>query len=425
MTTVYAISLLVCAFCGAPLFIVMGGLALVFFLAVGIDPAAVIIEMYRMASASTLVAIPLFTFAGYLLAESKSPERFVNLYRALFGWMPGGLAIVALVACAFFTAFTGASGVTIIALGGLLYPVLLEEKYSERFSLGLLTTGGSLGLLFPPSLPLILYAMVAQVNVDALFLAGIIPGSLLIVLLALYSFLSGKRTHVQREPFCWERVGKAVREAFWLLPLPVIVLGGIYGGFFTASEAAAVTVAYVLVVELVFYRDLKFFRDVPRIASESVVLVGGILLILGCALGLTNYLVDEQVPMKAVEWIRQYIDSRLMFLVALNIFLLIVGCLMDIFSAIIVVVPLLLPIAKEFGVHPLHLGIIFLTNLEIGYSTPPVGLNLFISSFRFKRRVPELYRASLPFLGVLFVALIIITYFPDLSLFLVRLVGLE
>ncbi len=423
MTALYVIALLVCAICGAPLFVVIGGLALVLFYAVGIDAQAVIIEMYRLASAPTLIAIPLFTFAGYLLAESKSPQRMVNLYRALFGWMPGGLAIVAFIACAFFTAFTGASGVTIIALGGLLYPLLIDERYSEKFSLGLLTTSGSLGLLFPPSLPLILFAVVAQVNVDALFLAGIVPGILLIVLLSLYSIRAGVKQKVRRQPFHLPNVWTALRKAAWIVPLPFVVLVGIYGGFFTASEAAAVTVVYVLVISCFVYRDFKLFRDVPRIAADSMILVGGVLVILGCALGLTNYLVDEQIPMKIIEVMRTYITSKFMFLAVLNVFLLVVGCLMDIFSATIVVVPLILPIAKEFGVDPIHLGIIFLTNLEIGYSTPPVGLNLFISSFRFRKPIPQLYRASLPFLGVLFLALIVITYFPDLSLWLVRFFG--
>ena len=423
MSLLYILALLLCALCGAPLFIVIGGLALALFSAIGISHQAVIIEMYRLASAPTLIAIPLFSFAGYLLAESKSPKRMVALYRALFGWMPGGLAIVSLIACAFFTAFTGASGITIIALGGLLYPILTKERYSERFSLGLLTTSGSLGLLFPPSLPLILFAVVAQVNVDALFLAGIVPGILLIVLLSLFSIWTGVKLGVKREPFRLETIKRALAETAWIIPLPFIILVGIYGGFFTASEAAAVTVVYVLFVELVVYRDLNLFRDVPRIAADSMILVGGVLVILGCALGLTNYLVDEQIPMKIIGLMREHITSRLMFLALLNVFLLIVGCLMDIFSATIVVVPLILPIAREFGVNPIHLGIIFLTNLEIGYSTPPVGLNLFISSFRFKKPIPTLYRASLPFLGVLLLALIVITYVPDLSLWLVRWFG--
>jgi len=425
MSTLYILALILCAICGAPLFIIIGGLALVLFTAGGIDSQAVIIEMYRLASAPMLIAIPLFTFAGYLLAESKSPERMVNLYRALFGWVPGGLAIVSFVACAFFTAFTGASGVTIIALGGLLYPILISEKYSEKFSLGLLTTGGSLGLLFPPSLPLILFAIISQVNIDALFLAGIVPGIILITLLSLFSTYTGIKQKVARQKFELRKIFSSLREAAWIVPLPFIVLIGIYGGFFTASEAAAISVVYVLIVEVCIYRDISIRRDIPRVASNSMILVGGVLIILGCALGLTNYLIDEQIPMKIIELMRGFITSKFIFLAALNIFLLIVGCLMDIFSATIVVVPLIVPIAKEFGVDPLHLGIIFLTNLEIGYSTPPVGLNLFISSFRFKKPIPEVYRASIPFLGVLFVALMIITYVPDLSLWLVRLFGMN
>lgn len=421
MTWLVLIALIFCAACGAPLFVFFGGLALLLFAIVGIDTSAVIIEMYRMASAPALVAIPLFTFAGYLMAESKTPERLVNLSRALFGWMPGGLAIVSLIACAFFTAFTGASGVTIIALGGLLYPILLKEKYGEKFSLGLLTTSGSLGLLFPPSLPLILYCIIARVNVDDLFLAGIVPGVLLVVLLSLYSIYTGATSKVEREPFNWQNVKKALLDAIWIIPLPIIILGGIYGGIFTASEAAAVTVVYVLIIELFIYRDLKIRTDVPRIAADSMILVGGVLIILGCALGLTNYIVDAEVPAKIVEFMRQHISSKFTFLIVLNLCLLVVGCLMDIFSAIIVVVPLILPIAKEFGVHPIHLGIIFLTNLEIGYSTPPVGLNLFIGSYRFKKPIPELCRAALPFLAVLLISLIIITYVPDMSLWLVRL----
>jgi tripartite ATP-independent transporter DctM subunit len=423
VTTAYVIALLLSAICGAPLFVIIGALAIVLFTAGGIDPQAVIIEMYRLASAPTLIAIPLFTFAGYLLAESKSPERMVELYRSIFGWMPGGFAIVSFIACAFFTAFTGASGVTIIALGGLLYPILISERYSEKFSLGLLTTGGSLGLLFPPSLPLILFAVIAQVNIDALFLAGIVPGIFLITLLSLFSIKAGMKAGVVRQKFEFKKMLRALSAAAWIIPLPFVILVGIYGGIFTASEAAAIAVLYVLFIEICIYGDIKIKKDIPRIAANSMTLVGGVLVILGCALGLTNYLVDEQIPMKILEFMRTFITSKIMFLAVLNVFLLVIGCLMDIFSATIVVVPLIVPIAKEFGVDPIHLGIIFLTNLEIGYSTPPVGLNLFISSFRFKKPIPELYRASLPFLAVLLVALVVITYFPDLSLGLVRLFG--
>ncbi|MFH0798993.1 MAG: TRAP transporter large permease [Pseudomonadota bacterium] len=423
MTPVYLAAIGACAACGAPLFVVFGALAMLLFSTNGIDTQAVIIEMFRMASAPTLVAIPLFTFAGFLLAESKSPQRMVNLYRSLFGWMPGGLAIGAFVVCAFFTSFNGASGVTIIALGGLLYPLLLHEGYSDRFSLGLLTTGGSLGLLFPPSLPLILYALVAQVNVDALFLAGIVPGTFLIVLLSLFSIRAGKRFKVKRQKFDVGQVWPALRDAGWILPLPVLILVGIYGGFFAASEAAAVTVVYVLFVELFIYRDLHWRKDIPRIAAESMILVGGVLIILGCALGFTNYLVDEQVPMKILEFMRHFITSKFMFLIALNVFLLAVGCLMDIFSATIIVVPLIVPIAKEFGVNPIHLGIIFLTNLEIGYIHPPLGMNLFLSSLRFKKSIIELSISVLPFIAVLLFALAVITYVPELSLWLVNVFG--
>jgi len=420
VTELAIIGLIVCALLGAPLFIIFGGVALLLFHAEGIDTSAVMIELYRMAQAPTLIAIPLFTFAGYLLAETKCPQRMVKLYRSIFGWMPGGIAIVSLIACAFFTAFTGASGVTIIALGGLLYPILVKERYGERFTLGLLTTSGSLGLLFPPSLPLILFAIVAKVNIDALFMAGIIPGTILVVILSLYAIREGRRARVQRDPVSLKNFIIALKDAFWIVPLPFIIIGGIYGGLFTASEAAAVTVVYVLFMELFIYRDLESLKDLWNIASDSMMLVGGILLILGCAMGFTNYLIDKQVPMHLIQFVQSHVESKWTFLILLNLLLLVVGCMMDIFSAIIVVVPLILPIAKEFGVNPVHLGIIFLTNLEIGYSTPPVGLNLFIASYRFRKPIATLARSAVPFLMLLFAALMLITYVPDLSLWLVR-----
>ena len=423
MILLVGLAFLLLALLGAPLFTVIGGAALFAFWWIGIDTAAVIIELYRMASAPTLLAIPLFTFAGYLLAESGTPTRLVNLARACFGWMPGGLAVVALVACAGFTAFTGASGVTIIALGGLLYPILIRENYPERFSLGLVTTGGSLGVLFAPSLPLILYGLVARTSIDKLFIAGLLPGILLVVMLSAYSMHMGHRASVVRVPFRWEALGRAAREAAFEIPLPFVILGGIYGGFFTVTEAAAITAFYVLVVEVFLYRDLSLRVDVPRVMRESMILVGGILVILGTALGFTNFLIDQEIPMVLFDLMRTFLTSKLAFLIALNIFLLIVGCLMDIFSAIVVVVPLITPIAMEFGVDPVHLGIIFLTNLEIGYTTPPVGINLFIASFRFSKPVVRLYVAALPFLWIRLVALFIITYIPDLTLFLGRVMG--
>ncbi len=435
-TIFYIIVFVTMAFLGAPLFSIIGGVALLAFRLADIDTSAVIVELYRLASAPTLIAIPLFTFAGYILAESKTPQRLVALSQALFGWIRGGLAVVALVSCAVFTAFTGASGVTIIALGGLLFPILIQEKYSEKFSLGLLTTSGSLGLLFPPSLPLILYSMVASnsrtaggsvpdVTIDKLFAAGILPGILLIVVLSVYSIKQGAKGEVPKIPFKWENVKKAVRDALWEIPLPFLIIGGIYGGLFTATEAAAITAFYVLVVEVFIYRDLKLFSDIPRIMQESMVLVGAILVILGCAMGLTNYLIDEEVPMKLFELIRELISSKAAFLILLNIFLLIVGMMMDIFSAIIVVVPLIIPIASAYDIHPIHLGIIFLTNLEIGYLTPPVGLNLFISSFRFEKPISTVVKATLPYIGILLIALMIITYIPELSLWMIDILGIK
>lgn len=413
------IGIILLALLGVPLFIIMALAALSAFSFTDVELSAVAVEIYRISSAPTLLTIPLFTLAGYLMAESGSPKRLLRLADAALGWMPGGVAIVSLVICAFFTAFTGASGVTIIALGGLLYPILKNEGYSEDFSLGLITTSGSLGLLFAPSLPIILYGIVAKVDIDQLFLAGLIPGIFLILVLSLWSIKNGTMRATRRK-FDIKEFGVAFKGAFFEALLPVGVLTGIYGGYVTPTEASAMTAFYVLIIECFIYRDLHLFKDVPRVTLDAMSLVGGILLILCCALGLTNYLVDEEVPMKILDLMREYLSNKWAFLFFLNIFLLIVGAMMDIFSAIIVVVPLITPIAAEFGVDPVHLAIIFLTNLEIGYITPPVGINLFISSFRFKKPVTELYRATIPYLIILIFALGIITYVPQLSLWLVE-----
>jgi len=424
-TLLIGAALVLLALLGAPLFAIIGAISMLSFTGAGIDSSAVIVELYRIGSNPTLVAIPLFTFAGYMLAQSKAPIRLVQLARALFGWIPGGLAIVALITCAMFTAFTGASGVTIVALGGLLFPMLVNEKYTERFSLGLITTSGSLGLLFPPSLPLILYTVIAKVSIDKLFAAGIIPGILLVVALALYSVRHGVQMRVPRTPFVLRGVWTALRNTAWEIPLPVLIIGGIYGGYFTATEAAAVTAFYVLIVEVFIYRDLKLFTDIPRVMRESMLLVGAILMIIGTAMGLTNYLVDEEIPMQMFEMTKTFISSPVVFLLLLNVFLIIVGMMMDIFSAIFVVVPLIIPIAAAYGVDPVHLGIIFLANLEIGYLTPPVGLNLFISSLRFGKPVFTVVRSIIPFTLILLLALALITYIPDLSLWLVRVLNVQ
>ena len=419
MTLLLIIAILLLILFGAPIFAIISGLALFLFFSSQIDSSAMIIEMYRIATTPILVAIPLFTFAGYLLSESGAPKRLIRLSDALLGWLPGGLSIIALFACAIFTALTGATGLTIIALGGILFPALIQARYPEKFSLGLLTTSGTLGLLFPPSLPLIIYAIVAKVGIDQLFLAGILPGVLLVILLSAFSIQKAAFSEIPRTKFNLSEVFRALWEMIWEFPLPIVVLGGIYSGYFMISEAAAITTIYVLFVEVVIYGDIKW-RDLPRIMRKSMVLVGGILIILGAALGLTNYLIDEEIPMKMLDFFKAHITSPFVFLVVLNFFLLAVGCIMGIFSALTVVVPLITPIAHAYGIHPIHLGIIFLTNLEIGASIPPLGINLFISSIRFEKPVLRLYLASLPFIAILLIGLAILTYFPWLSLVLLK-----
>jgi len=411
-----ALGIILLAFLGVPLFAIIGLSGLASFYNAEIDSAAIFIELYRVASNPTLIAIPLFTFSGFILAHGKTPERLTRVSQSILRGAPGGIPLAILMACAFFTALTGASGVTIIALGGLLYPLLLKEKYGENFSLGMITSSGSLGLLFPPSLPLILYGLVAQVSIDKLFIAGIFPGLLMILIVSAFAISRSTRP---TESFNWTEAKSALTDVVWELPLPFIILVGIYGGFFTVTEAASLTVVYVIIVEAFIYKDLDVFKDLPKLMIDSMVLVGSILIILGTAMGFTNYLVDEQVPMTILATMKQYIHDPLTFLMVLNVFLLIVGCMMDIFSAIIVVVPLIIPIAQSFDVNMVHLGIIFLTNLEIGYSTPPVGINLFIAATRFNKPVLKLYQAVLPFLGLRLVGLILITYVPAISLFLV------
>jgi len=388
-----------------------------------VEFAAIPIEIFRLANAPVLLAIPLFTFAGYLLSQGGTSARLVRFSRSLFGWVPGGLGVVALVSCAFFTAITGATGITIIALGGLLFPALLSEKYDENFSLGLMTSSGSLGLLFPPSLPIILYGFVSGTSIETLFIAGILPGLLMVGVPCLFSVYMGRKWRLERPSFSTREFLRALKEAAWELPIPLLIIAGIYSGFCTATEAAALTVVYVLFIKVVVFRELKLIKELPVIMVDSMKMVGGIMIILGAALGFTNYLVDAFIPMKILDFMQSMVESKIGFLIALNIFLLIVGCMMDIFSAILVVVPLIVPLATRFGIDPVHLGIIFLANLGIGYNTPPVGLNLFIASSRFDRPIVQLYRATLPFLLLLLLTLLFITYWPGLSLFLPNILG--
>lgn len=416
MTTLLVILIVLLATLGLPLFAALGAGGLLATHNADLDAAVLIIELNRIAASPNLTAIPLFTLAGVVLASGGAPQRLIRLFNALIGWLPGGIAGVAVVASAFFTAFSGASGVTILALGGLLLPMLMSAGYQQRFSLGLLTSSGSIGLLFPPSLAILLYGIVAGVNIDDLFLAGALPGLLLLLLVGFYCMAMGIRHDIPRQPFAADALRKAIRDGIWDILLPVGVVWGIFGGFVTVSEAAACTAAYVIVLEAYIHRALSLRDQLLTILRETSVLVGSILIILGVAMGLTNLLIDAQIPMQLLDWMRGNVDSQLKFLLLLNLLLLIVGAMMDIFSAIVVLVPLLLPLAKQFGVDPVHLGIILLANLEIGYCTPPVGINLFIASQRFRKPILTLFVATLPFLAIMLVWLVIVTYVPSLSL---------
>jgi C4-dicarboxylate transporter DctM subunit len=424
--TISVLLLIFLAIFGAPLFAVILAASILGFHYLGVNLSVIAIEIYRIADTPVLLALPLFTFAGYMLGESNTSHRLVRLTKAFIGWMPGGLAVVAFVACAFFTAFTGASGVTIVALGALLYPALTEAGYRDKFSIGLVTSSGSLGLLLPPSLPLILYGIIAQqmnigknVAINDLFLAGIFPALLMVVLLSFWGLWENRRNPIPCKPFSLKEAVAALRESIWEIPLPFFVLGGIYGGFFAITEAAAVTAMYVMIVEVFIYKEIKI-SQLPSIMRESMVMVGGILLILGVALASTNFLIDAEVPMRLFNLIQAHVTNKIVFLILLNILLLILGAILDIFSALVIMIPIILPVAVNYGIDPVHLGIIFLANMQIGYFTPPVGMNLFIASYRFNKSITELYQAAIPFMIVLLAALLIITYWPALSLFLIQ-----
>ena len=408
--------LIILALLGLPLFIALGAGGIYASFASDLDPSGLIIELYRLANQPNLITIPLFTFAGMTMAAGGGPTRLIKLFNAMLGWMPGGLAMAAIVSCAFFTAFTGASGVTIIALGGLLYPLFIQSNYSEKFSLGLLTSSGSLGLLFPPSLAILLYGIVSGTNIDELFLAGIVPGLILLILLSLYSYKSALAWHKPTHPFSFQILLSAAKESIWDIFLPVLVMIGIFGGFVTVSEAAAVTATYALFIETIIYKEIKLKTDLPNILVDTAKLVGSILIILGVAMGLTNILIDSQLPSRLLGFTENYIDSQLQFLLALNVFLLLIGAMMDIFSAIVVVVPLIMPLANRYNIDPVHLGIIFLANLEIGYMTPPVGINLFIASQRFGKSIFTLFQSAMPFLVIMLIWLLMISYIPSLTL---------
>jgi tripartite ATP-independent transporter DctM subunit len=423
---IIALILAVLVVLGVPLFIIIATSALYGFSSIDVDLSVIAIEIYRIADTPVLLAIPLFTLAGYILGESRASERLVRLTDALLGWFPGGLAVVSLFACAFFTALTGASGATIIALGAILYPAMKQAGYAEKFNLGLITSSGSLGLLFPPSIALILYGVIAQqmdigenVAIDDLFLAGLLPGLFMLLLLTLWSMYRSTGMNIVRSEFQWSKLSAALRESIWELPMPFVLIGGIYSGYFAISEAAAVAVLYVLVVEVMILREVPL-KKLPDIMRDSMVLVGGVLIILAVSLASTNYLIDTEVPVKLFEFVKSKIDSQLTFLILLNVFLLMLGMILDVFSALVIMIPLILPMAVGYGIHPIHLGIIFLANMQIGYFTPPVGMNLFIASYRFRKPVTELYASTIPFMFILMAAVLVITYWPELTMYLVE-----
>jgi C4-dicarboxylate transporter DctM subunit len=411
------------ALAGTPLFAILGGTAAFLFMREGTSPATILIETYQLSVSSTLPAIPLFTLAGFLLAEGHASERLLRVFRAWFGWIPGGTAVVCAVLCSFFTVFTGGSGVTILALGGVLFPALIKDGYRERFSLGLLTASGSLGLLLPPALPLIFYAVIAQIPIEDIFIGGILPGILLTTMVAAWGVREGIVSGAGRHRFSSSEAFASLWEAKFELAMPVLVLAAMFSGLATAVEASALTALYALVIQAFVHRDLSLRRDLSRAFTECVTVIGGVMIILGVAVGLTNYLVGAQMPAKLLDWAKGNISSRLTFLLALNVFLLAVGWLMEIWAAIAVVVPLIVPLGAAFGIHPVHLGIIFIANLELGFLTPLVGLNIFLASYRFKRPILEVCVAALPMMGILGIGVLVITYAPWLTTGLLHLLG--
>ena len=416
------------ALLGAPVFVAMGGIALVLFFSEGTPVGAVSAEVYRLIASPTLPAIPLLTAAGYVLAESGAATRLVRFFRAIFGWMPGGIAVMVAAVCALFTTFTGGSGVTIIALGGLVYPILRKDGYSEGFSLGLVTASGSLGLLFPPSLPVILYSVVAStrnqtVAADDLYLAGLLPGLLLVILTAFYGIVIGRKVGGERTTFAWREVAVSAWGAKWELLLPIFIILLFASGFASMVETAAAALFYAVVVECFVMRDIHIFKSLPEVLLKAAALMGAVLILLSVAMGLTSYLVDAMIPDMLLTWVQTHIHSQVVFLLALNVILLVLGSVLEIYSAIIILAPLIAPMGAAFGVNPIHLGVIFLANLELGFLFPPVGLNLFLSSSRFNKPLTSLYRHVVPFLIILGAGVLMITYSDWMSLALLRLLG--
>jgi tripartite ATP-independent transporter DctM subunit len=423
LKTPLVILFLVAAFAGTPLFIVIGGLSLLLMLASGSEMDSVTADIYTALTNQNIIAIPLFSIVGFFLSESKAGERLVNTFRSFFSWIPGGIIIVTVIICAFFTSFTGASGVTILALGGILYAILNEHLgYSEKFSIGLLTSVGSIGLLFPPSLPLILVGTVTQTNIFHLFLGGIIPRIILVLAMVAFGIIVSIRVKIPVDKFVGKKALVSLKDSAFEILLPFLLIAGYFTGILSLVEIGGAAVLYVFIVEVFIHRDIKL-KDIKRVFDKAIPIIGGVISILALSKALSYYIVETQAPSNIAVWMRDVISSKFVFLLILNAALIVVGCLMDIFSAILIVLPLIVPLGQIYGIDPVHLGIIFVVNLEVGYITPPVGLNLFLASYRFKKPFVEICRYVSPFLLVRVVVVLLVTYLPWLSTFLVKLIG--
>jgi tripartite ATP-independent transporter DctM subunit len=414
LSTPIIVLLLFGSITGIPIFIILGGIGYMLFAHTAQPLEVIANEAYSLLTSHSLPAIPLFTFTGFLLSESKAGERIVRLFKAFFAWFPGGLAIMAILVCTFFTTFTGASGVTILAVGGLLSYVLIKGQYNKKFSSGLLTAVGSIGLLFPPSLPVIIYGVTAQVSIKDMFIGGIAPGIIMVLAMVLFGILFAKRNKVPRDRFVLKEALAAMKDSFWEILLPLIIVWGYFGGITTLVESGAVAVIYTLIIEVFVHRDIKV-RQLSNVLLKCMPVIGGVLAILALAKGLSYYIVDAEIPMQLTAWVQSAISSKYVFLLLLNLALLVTGCFMDIFSAIMVVVPLIIPLGNLFGIHPVHLGIIFLANMELGYLTPPVGLNLYLASYTFNEPIGKIYKDVFPFLMIQLATVLLITYIPFFS----------
>ena len=424
--------LILTAFCGMPIFAAIGGIAMIILQSAGREPDAAPIQIFSALTDMDIIAIPLFTLTGFFLSESKAGERLVRTFKAFFGWLPGGMIIATVIICAFFTSFTGASGVTILALGGILYTILSENKYTEKFSLGLLTSGGGIGLLFPPSLPIILVASTSNMilhfmnepvkyNIIDYFIGGLVPGIILVAAMIVTGLVLSAKIKIETEAFNSKEALRSLKGSFFEILLPIILVAGYFSGWLTLLEASALSVIYVVVVEVFVNKDIAP-AEIPKVFFKAVPIIGGILAILAMAKALSYAFVDSGVPESFAFWMQNAVKSKFVFLLLLNLALLVLGCLMDIFSAILVFLPLIVPLGHAYGIDPVHLGIIFIVNLEAGFLTPPVGMNLFLASYRFEKPFLQICRSILPFLNVRFAVILLVTYVPWLSTFLIDLI---